>query len=158
MASSFAVDHAYDLAPALLLNVLTDTAYVEEKMVAIGFGDVAAVYDGPTLVITRSTEPPLPGFAKAVLGGTQKVVEHQDWTAGDAPSGTFRAAAAGTPVSITGTFLIEAAEAGSMLRIRGSVAAKVPLVGGKIADLVAGQCAKTLADEYAFTKTWITNQ
>ncbi len=155
MAATFSLDHAYPLKPADLLATLSDTDYVEQKMVAIGFDEVSASHDGAQLEIHRSTEPPLPGFAAKVLGGKQRIVEVQEWTAGDVPHGTFRAKADGTPVTITGTFVIEPDGDGSVLRIRGQVEAKVPLVGGRIAGLVADQTAKTLDAEYAFTRTWI---
>jgi len=101
--------------------------------------------------------------------------------------GTFTAHATGTPIRITGTMLIEPAVdgpdqanglppasnepsaargadatggahgAGCVLRIRGDVVAKVPLSGGKIADLVAAEAGKTLAREYAFTQRWLAD-
>jgi len=33
----------------------------------------------------------------------------------------------------------------------------VPLIGGKIADLVAAEAGKTLAREYAFTQRWLAD-
>jgi hypothetical protein len=155
MASTFSLDHAYTPDPATLLAVLTDVDYIEQKLVALDFGEVAATADGDRVTIRRTTEPPIPGFAKKVLGSRQRVVEHQTWQAGAAPTGAFEAAAAGTPVTITGTFAIDPDGSGSILRIRGAVDVKVPLVGGKIADLVADQTAKTLEREYAFTQAWI---
>jgi hypothetical protein len=155
MAATFSLDHAYPVSAPDLLATLSDTDYVEQKMVAIGFDEVSATHDGGKLEIHRTTEPPLPGFAAKVLGGRQRIVEIQEWTPGEVPTGTFHAKAAGTPVTITGTFVIEPDGDGSVLQIRGTVEAKVPLVGGKVAGLVADQTAKTLDQEYAFTKAWI---
>lgn len=156
MASEFSVDHAYDVDAPTLFAVLTDASYLEAKFVATGFTEVEILAAGPTKVeLTRTTEPPLPGFVKKVLGGKQKIHETQDWTAGDRPEATFRGDAAGTPVTISGTVTVDPDGATSVLRIRGRVEVSVPFVGGKIADFVAGEATKSLEREYDFTRSWL---
>jgi hypothetical protein len=154
--ADFSLDHPYPVDPATLFATLTRYDYLAAKYVAIGFTEVEIIAAGPTRVeAKRTTEPPVPGYAKRVLGGKQRVHEVQEWTDGPEPRGTFRAAAPGTPVTITGTFTIRPDGAAAMLEIRGQVSARVPIVGGKIADLIAGEAARTLEKEYTFTQAWL---
>jgi hypothetical protein len=156
MASEFSVDHTYEVDAPTLFAVLTDASYLKAKFLATGFTDVEIFAAGPAKVdLTRTTEPPLPGFVKKVLGGTQKIRETQDWTAGDRPQATFRGESAGTPVRISGTVTVDPDGAASVLRIRGRVEVSVPFVGGKIADFVAAEATKSLDREYAFTRSWL---
>lgn len=157
MASEFSVDHAYDVDAPTLFSVLTDGAYLEAKFLATGFTEVEIIAAGPERVeLTRTTEPPLPGFAKKVLGGKQKIHETQDWTAGDRPHATFRGESAGTPVKLHGTVTVDPDGTTSVLRIRGVAEVRLPLIGGKIADFVAGEATKSLEREYVFTRTWLS--
>ncbi|HEY5335307.1 MAG TPA: DUF2505 domain-containing protein [Mycobacteriales bacterium] len=159
MASEFSVDHAYDVDVPTLFALLTDASYLEAKFLATGFTEVEILAAGPAKVeLTRTTAPPLPGFVKKVLGGKQKIHETQDWTAGDRPQASFRGDSAGTPVKISGTVTVDPAGDSSVLRIRGRVDVSVPLVGGKIADFVAGEATKSLDREYDFTRAWLAER
>lgn len=156
MTSEFSVDHAYDVDAPTLFAVLTDASYLEAKFLATGFTEVEILVAGPSKVeLTRTTEPPLPGFVKKVLGGKQKIRETQDWTPGERPQATFRGESAGTPVTISGTVTVDPEGLTSVLRIRGRVEVGVPFVGGRIADFVAAEAAKSLEREYVFTRAWL---
>ena len=158
MASDFSVDHPYDVDAATLFATLTSAAYLEAKFAATGFTDVQVIAAGPAKVeLKRTTEPPLPGFAKKVLGGKQNIHEVQDWTEGASPHASFRADSAGTPVKISGTLTVEPTGSTSMLRIRGTIDVSVPLIGGRIGGFVAGEAVRSLEREYAFTQTWLAD-
>jgi hypothetical protein len=166
--STFSVEDRYDCTVARLHATITNAEYLAAKFPTIGFRDVAVVSAGPTGVETRRTVvAPLPGFARKVLGETQTVTQIESWTAtADRADGTFTAHAQGTPIRIAGTMTIEPGAVlpgggldpdggGCVLRIRGEVTVKVPLIGGKISDLVAAEATKTLQREYVFTQQWL---
>jgi hypothetical protein len=159
MASDFTVDHPYDIDAPGLFAVLTDADYLVAKFEATGFTEVEIITAGPTKVeLKRTTEPPLPGFAKKVLGGKQHIHEIQLWTDGQSPHATFTGDSIGTPVKIKGTVTVKPDGATSVLQIRGEVSVGVPLIGGKIADFVAGEAKKALDREYVFTKAWLAER
>jgi hypothetical protein len=153
----FSVSHAYDCDVATLHAILTDPAYLEAKFPAIGFHDVEVLAATPGHVEHRRVlQAPLPGFARKVLGESQTIVQIEDWTPdGDRVRGRFRGGAQGTPITMTGTLLIEPRGAGALLSVRGKVEVKIPLLGGKIAALVADKTKQSLEDEYAFTQKWV---
>lgn len=154
----FSVEHPYDCSPARLHTVLTDRDYLNAKFPAIGFRDVTVTAATPAHVEnSRVLQAPLPGFARKVLGETQTVEQVEDWTAhGDGFRGTFTAKAKGTPVTLRGTLAITPDGDGALLRIAGKADVKIPLVGGKIASLVADQAVQNLEREYTFTRQWLT--
>lgn len=155
--AQFSTDDEYDCPPARLYATLTSSSYLEAKFAATGFRDVQVVAAGPALVETvRTAQVAVPGFAAKVLGGAQTIRQVERWTGTDAGAhAEFEAHAKGTPVKITGTVSIEPHPAGSMLRVRGDVQANLPLIGGKVAGLVASEASKNLAREYAFTRQYL---
>lgn len=155
----FDVEYAYACGPERLHETLTDRAHVEAKLAATGGGEIVEI--GPYRIeTTREIAAPLPGFAAKLFGDTQHVRQVEEWTAPTPAEpafvGTFTGTAAGTPVVVTGTLRIHPAADSCSLRIRGQVEAKVPFVGGKIAELVREQVVKNLDREHAFTATWLT--
>ncbi len=60
------------------------------------------------------------------------------------------------PVSLTGTAALEPlAESGARLKFRASVEVRIPLVGGKLENLIGNQLVELLIAEQRFTTMWI---
>ena len=61
----------------------------------------------------------------------------------------------GVPASATGTMRLADNGAGSDFEVHADVQVNVPLIGGKIEEIVAGQVRRLLEAETAFTIRWL---
>jgi len=158
----FTVEHTYDHPVGEVFEVLTDFEAVKAKYEAIGQRDIELVRrdageDGSLTLVTRRVVPlDVPGFAKKVLSPSQTVVQTDTWGAPDASgarAGTFTAESKGTPVRVSGALRLspdgdEACRNVSEIEID----AKVPLVGGRIADFVSKDARKAIDHEQTWTR------
>jgi hypothetical protein len=154
--------HDYRHPPDEVFAALTDFEAVKSKYEAIGQSEVQLVRrdegeDGSvTLVTTRVVPLELPGFAKKVLSPKQHVTQTDVWSGADGKglrTGTFTVEAKGTPVRLQGTLqLVPRGAKGCTNTTDVTVECKVPLIGGKIADLVAGDTRRALDHE----QTWMS--
>jgi hypothetical protein len=154
--------HTYQHAADEVFGALTDFEAVKSKYEAIGQSEVQLVRrdqddDGSvTLITTRVVPLELPGFAKKVLSPKQHVTQTDAWSAPDGSgrrSGTFVVEAKGTPVRVQGTLLLVprgSKECTNTTEV--TVECKVPLIGGKITDLVANDTRRALDHEH----TWMS--
>jgi hypothetical protein len=156
----FTTIHTFGHPVDAVFVALVDAEAVTAKYESAGHTDVCVVRreegdDGSlTLVTTRVVPLELPGFAKKVLSPKQSVTQTDVWSAPDGTgrrTGTFRVEAKGAPVQVHGTLAL--APDGSTActnTIDVVVECKVPLIGGKIADLVAGDTRRALEHEQAW--------
>jgi hypothetical protein len=154
--------HTYRHRADEVFAALTDFAAVRSKYEAAGQSDVQLVRreegdDGSvTMVTTRVVPLELPGFAKKVLSPKQHVTQTDIWSGADTKgrrSGTFTVEAKGAPVGLHGTLrLVPRGANGSTNTIDVTVECKVPLIGGRIADLVANDTRRALDHE----QTWMS--
>ena len=89
--------------------------------------------------------------------GTLRIIQVESWHAitDGIVHGMIAVHAPGAPVSGHGELSITSAPGGSRLVGRGTVDVRVPLIGGTIAGLVAGQLASGIRDIHAFTDAWL---
>jgi len=154
--------HGYQHPADAVFAALTDFEVVKSKYEAIGQGEVQLVRrdrgaDGSvTMVTTRVVPLELPGFAKKVLSPKQQVTQTDVWSGPDSKgrrSGTFTVEAKGTPVKVHGTLALTRRGAkGCTNTTEVTVECKVPLIGGKIAALVADDTRRALDHE----QTWMS--
>lgn len=101
----------------------------------------------------------LPAIARMVLPDDVVIERTESWRL-DGPgrySGDVRVGIAVLPAEIAGRMtLADAGSGDSELRIDGQVSVRLPLVGGKIEEVVATQVTELLAAETAFTEHWLT--
>lgn len=154
--------HTYEHPVSEVFAVLADFDAVKAKYEALGHADVEEVRrdegeDGSVTLVTRRVVPlEVPGFAKRVLSPRQTVTQTDEWSAADAEggrTGTFRVEAKGTPVQLQGDLRLTPDGAGRCTNTTTvTIECKVPLVGGKIADLVAKDTRRAIDHEQA----WMT--
>ena len=65
---------------------------------------------------------------------------------------------AGMPASASGTMRLADSSAGSEFHVHAAVEVKVPLFGGTIEEIVAGQVRRLLEAETAFTVRWLESR
>lgn len=160
----FTVTHHYDHPADAVFAVLTDFDNVKEKYEAVGQREVELVStetgdDGSVTLVTRRVVPiDVPGFAKKVLSPSQSVTQTDAWgpaTADGERRGTFIVESRGTPVRVTGTLHLAPAGEGACTNVSEvDIECRVPLIGGRIAEVVGKDTRKAVDHE----QTWITKR
>lgn len=151
--------HTYPAPPDRVFTVMTDPEVLHRKYEALGHRDIQVidhvVAAGEVTVRThRSVPMTVPGFAKRFLAPMNEVEQRDHWNApgpDGARTGTWEVTAKGVPVSVGGTLrLAPDGQGATVVEIDGDVRSSVPLVGGKLADHVGHDVARTLEGEEAF--------
>ena len=103
------------------------------------------------------SEKDLPPIVGKVMQGDLAIqrTETLRRTGQGAYGGDVDVAISGVPASATGTMRLADNGAGSDFEVHADVEVKVPLIGGKIEEIVAGQVRRLLEAETAFTVRWL---
>jgi len=125
-----------------LLKMFCDPAYHERLQKALGamnFRQAEHSDDGTRFMIKCQyevkSEVPLPGFAKKVLGETTSVTQTERWDR-STRKGEVIVEPKGLPAKIRCATSLADSGSGSTKTFDWEVNVKIPLVGGKIEDLV----------------------
>lgn len=101
----------------------------------------------------------LPGIVRAVIPLDMVIDRHQHFTAfndvNSTAAGHFEASVPRAPGRLDGTYALSDAPEGSRLLVAGRAKVSVPLVGGKLENLVLESMKNLLTLEEAFTADWI---
>jgi hypothetical protein len=100
----------------------------------------------------------LPSMVRNVLPGELTIERTETWTRQGAGryAGDVQVTIHGAPASAVGGMRLRDTERGdSELLVRADVTVNVPLIGGKIEDIIAQQVESLLAAETAFTQQWL---
>jgi len=118
--------------------------------------------DGSIDVVTTQTlrTDRLPAVVTQFHRGDLSFVRAEMWTQvhdGEAAA-AITGSIIGAPATLTGTSALAPATSGSgsRLEFKATVEVKVPLVGGKIENLIGSQLVDLLIAEQRFTTVWIT--
>jgi len=105
------------------------------------------------------SEKDLPPIVGKVMQGDLAIqrTETLRKTGDDAYGGDVDVAISGVPASASGTMRLNGNGSGSEFEVRADVEVKVPLFGGKIEEIVAGQVRRLLEAETAFTARWLAS-
>lgn len=149
----FADKHTFDQPAATVLKMFSDKAYFERKYKELGFRDIQVLehsVDAKRFRIkVRYTAPnsaPLPDFAKKFLGETNTVVQSDAWDL-ERKTGRLEAEIKGVPVKVSADMRLADEGAGSANTLKWSLSCGIPLIGGKLEQVVAGDIkAKGAAD------------
>lgn len=119
-------------------------------------------HDGSIEVVTTQVlrSDRLPAVITQFHRGDLCIRREESW--GPITGTTANAAVAGSipdaPVALAGTAMLSPAadSAGARLTLRATVEVRIPLVGGKIENLIGNQLVELLIAEQRFTTTWIS--
>jgi len=156
----------YDAAVETVFAMYTDEEFIDRRLRGTGGTDVEATvtwYDDDSVEIesTRSLPAQVPSFAKSFFGDTITVSERQEWEGVDAAgarTGQFTGTFAGAPVSLEGELRLMPHEGGTAFVMATTVKASVPLVGGKIEDLVREQVQRAARKEERLGNEWLAER
>ncbi|MEH6795213.1 MAG: DUF2505 domain-containing protein [Rhodococcus sp. (in: high G+C Gram-positive bacteria)] len=102
----------------------------------------------------------LPGFVTKVIKGKLIVSRTDYWgpLEGDHAEGTLTGSTTGLPAKITGTLSLQPDGTGAKLLIKGESTVKIPLVGGKIEDLINKMIKDMIDQETGESLEWVAAQ
>jgi len=143
---------------------LVDPAFLADRLAALGGTGATLVEhevtDGQVSYRLRHGIPAekIPSVVRPLLGSGLVIERIETWRA-DGPgryTGTMRADTSGLPGDLGGVMtLADLPEGGSVLAVDGEVKVNIPLVGGKVEDVVAEQVRRLLASEADFALNWL---
>ena len=99
----------------------------------------------------------VPPMVRSLISG-DLVIDRTETLTAEAPgrySGTVAVSIPGTPASASGVVRLVDVEGGSEFVVDAAVTVKVPLIGSRIENMVAGQVEGLLASEAAFTLDYL---
>ncbi len=155
--------HRYDVTPDDVIDMFADPAAVRARYEGMGHREVEILdcdrSDAALEVRSRRVvDIDLPSFARKALSPSNTMVQTDHWARGDDGGwdGTFDVDVEGAPIEMSGTMQLAPDGDGAAYSVTIRMAVKVPLVGGKIADVVGKkEAASTLEAEFAAGEAWL---
>lgn len=136
-----------------VLRMFTDRDYFVRKYERMGSLDIEVVdlidEDDRFSIRVLHAAPqnaPFPGFIKRILGDRLNLDQRDSWQPG-LGEGRIDIVIRGTPVTITINMRLEDNADGCLFTLGYDVEARVPVVGGKVADFVRADVARRMRDD-----------
>jgi hypothetical protein len=139
----FTDKHSYSKNSDTVMKMYSDRAFFERKYKDSGYWDIKVLEhekNGDRFRIkcqyTMKSSAPVPGFAKKFLPETATVVQEDSWDC-KTKKGRLNIEMKGLPAKITCDMTLKDEGGGAANHFKWDVSVKIPLVGGKIEDLIA---------------------
>jgi hypothetical protein len=149
--------HEYSQPLGKVWEAFSDPAFYCAKFEGIGHRKVEVVSsdsDGDAFSVEVSREVPLevPAFLRSILGEWNALLQSEQWTrtAKGVYENQLQIEARGVPVRMTGTMKLSARGKGCVNEVAITIRASVPLIGGKVEQVVARDTEANLQAEYDF--------
>lgn len=142
-------------------QLLTNEEFLRQKYESVGSRNLEfqeCKQDGDVFRICWTREVPanLPSFAKPFLDPWNKLVEEMEWRDEEGgKEGLYEGKIKGGIITINGEFHLKPKGSGCVEDIEMLVTVSIPLVSGKIAELVKNDTSKNLKGEYEFTRKYL---
>lgn len=131
-----------------------DVATLESMRVGESGDDTVEVV---TLQVIRSDK--LPGMVTQLHAGDLCIRREESWgpVAGGAAQGSVAGSIVDAPVNLSGTAELSPVTetGGSRLTFRATVQVRVPIIGGKLENIIRSRLVELVAAEQRFTTEWI---
>ena len=150
----------YDAALADVHAMLADPAFRTRVVEAMGASirelTLTPSGDGFDLVLDQDQQTAgLPSFAKKFAGETTRAIQTESW---GATSGTLSIETPGKPSSAAGTITLSESGGRTTETVTLDITVKVPLIGGKLENLVADQVRAGMDTEHAVGVAWLNGE
>ncbi|UYM03425.1 DUF2505 domain-containing protein [Solicola gregarius] len=150
----------YDAKPAAVYTMLTDPSFRErvcDRSRAIDWNvDVVETSGGTQVTVERShAAPNLPGFARKFVGDSIRIAQVETWS--NETTATLQLTIPGKPGRLVGTSELTTDGDGTLQTISGTLKVGVPLIGGKLEELVDGFLRKALRAEQRVGADWLAD-
>ncbi|GGR51977.1 hypothetical protein J2S40_000603 [Nocardioides luteus] len=155
MSKNLSIDLAYDAPIAAVSGMLADAAFREEVCDAQHALSRSVAVTGSTVSIRyEQAVNGVPGFAKKLVGDTIEVHQDEIWSP-DFVTGDLKLTLPGKPGSLSGTARLAENGAGTVETVSLTATVSVPLVSGKLEDLILSIFKKALEKEHQVGKRWL---
>ena len=153
----FTDKHSYTKNSDTVMKMYADRAFFERKYQDSGYWDIKVLEhekSGDRFRIkcqyTMKSDVPVPGFAKKFLPETSTVVQEDSWDC-KAKKGRLSIEIKSLPARISCDMALADAAGGSANHFKWDVSVKIPLVGGKVEDLIATDIRSKSKRDHAVT-------
>lgn len=150
-------DHQYPHELDAVYALFTDAAEITAKQAALGARAIrieeCELYDdGADVRLVRELPAEVPGILSKFLQPWNTVQQSEQWRSNgkDGFDAVLDIEIAGVPVTITGTLELEPVEGGCVNHVRMEIDCGIPFVGSTLAEFVAKDCKRLIADEYDY--------
>ncbi|MBI2384250.1 MAG: DUF2505 domain-containing protein [Gammaproteobacteria bacterium] len=145
--------HAFDKPAAAVLKMFADRAYFERKYKELGFWNIEVLEHEKSdkkfrIKVRYSTknDAPLPEFAKKFLAESNVVTQQDAWDL-EKKTGRLEAEIRGVPVKVAAEMTLKDEGAGSSNTLKWNIGCGIPLIGGKLEQVVGDDIkSKSKAD------------
>jgi len=148
-------DHVYEHGSDAVYALYTNAAQIKDRQEALGARGINVLdcdkdSEGTVVRYVRELPAEVPGILAKFLSPWNKVEQSEMWF--DKGDGIYHATldinVANVPVIVKGTLELNPTDAGCVNRVRLGVGCSIPFVGKTLAEFVAADCERLLADEY----------
>ena len=150
-------DHAYMHSTDSLYALFTDSKEIEAKQEALGAREIEVLDcdrgdEGAVVRFVRELPADVPGILSRFLQPWNRVEQSEQWQVGNGDSYECKLAIdiANVPVTIEGTLELKPTDDGCVNEVRLIVECGIPFVGKALAEFVAADCKRLVADEYEY--------
>ena len=157
----FSHDLAYDAAPEAVAAMLADPAFREQVCTALHVlrheVSVQGAGAGMTVVVDQ-TQPAggVPSFAKKFVGDEIRIVQRERWR--DTTKADLDIEIPGKPGTMHGGITLVGDGAHTVQTVAGDIRVKLPLVGGRIEEMVGDIFRAALRTEQRVGAAWLAGQ
>ena len=150
-------DHEYAHSTDTVFALFTDKEEINAKQEALGARNIRVEEcerndDSAVVRFIRELPAEVPGILSKFLQPWNTVEQSEQWRI--CGSGVYKADLAidiaNVPVIITGTLELEPVDDGCINHVRLGVDSGIPFIGKTLADFVAKDCKRIIADEYEY--------
>jgi hypothetical protein len=152
-------DHNYTHSADTVLALFTDVKEIKAKQKALGARNIRVEEcereaGGAVVRFVRELPADVPGMLSKFLQPWNTVEQSEQWrSCGD---GVYKADLtidiANVPVTISGTLKLEPAKNGCVNHVRMAIDCGIPFVGKTLAEFVAKDCKRIIADEFEYIR------
>ena len=150
-------DHEYLHSTDAVFALFTDRDAIIAKQEALGARNIRieeceTSADGAIVRFVRELPADVPGILSKFLQPWNTVKQTERWTsyADDVYQAELEIDIAGVPVTIEGTLELEPQDGGCVNHVRMTIDCGIPFVGKTLAEFVAIDCKRLIADEYNY--------
>ncbi len=160
-AMKFRKELAYDADPDAVFAMLSDPAFREkvaqaQEVVSVDVR-LTTSSGGFSLVSDQvQNTAGLPAIAKKIAGDTTQAVITEEWSS--TSGGSISITAPGKPTKAEGTITLKPAGTGTTELVELDVKVKVPLIGGKLEQLMADNIDSGFDVEHRVGQAWLAGE
>ena len=157
----FSHDISYDAPPEDVAEMLADRTFRErvcEAMDSTRFDvSVEGAGEGMKVVVDQTQKAAgIPSFAKKFVGDTVQIIQRESW--GSETAAELVLEIPGKPGSLVGDIRLAVDGEGTVETVSGELKVKVPMLGGKLEELIARMIRAALRTEEKVGRAWLAGK